>query len=158
YPLMSRWAKDDRTRLTRLYRQTTLLLSALALPMGVLVTLGAPWIVSILFGAEFSGTVPALRILIWSTVSLYLAIASGNLLISLGRERLNLMLNVAGAALNVSLNFWLIPAWGLLGAAWATTITFVFVLVGVTIVSLVALRTSGSEPAGSAGQSANSDS
>jgi O-antigen/teichoic acid export membrane protein len=92
------------------------------------------------FGSEFLETVPALRVLVWSTVAMYLAITSGNLLISMGRERINLLLNFCGAVLNVALNFWFIPAWGFVGAAWATTITFVFVLVGVSVASAWALR------------------
>ena len=140
YPVMSRWAKEDPPRLARLYRRTLLTLSLVAIPLGILVTTAAPWIVRLIFGTEFSGTVPALRVLVWSTVSLYLAIAGGNLLISLGRERTNLILNLFGAVLNVALNLWLIPVWGLIGAAWATTCTFVFVLAGVSVASHVALQ------------------
>jgi O-antigen/teichoic acid export membrane protein len=140
YPLMSRWAKDEPDRLKRLYWRSMLLLAVTGIPIGAIVTMGAPWIVQLVFGVEFLATVPALRVLVWSTVALYLAIASGNLLISLGRERVNLLLNLCGAVLNVSLNFWLIPAWGFVGAAWATTITFLFVLVGVTVASFTALN------------------
>jgi O-antigen/teichoic acid export membrane protein len=147
YPVMSQLAKHDPTRLRRLYQQSMLLLGLMALPLGVFVTITAPWIVQVIFGSDFLGTVPALRVLIWATVSMYLAITSGNLLISLGRERMNLILNLLGAVLNVSLNFWLIPAWGLLGAAWATTATFVFVLLGVTAASLAALNSKSRRPA-----------
>jgi O-antigen/teichoic acid export membrane protein len=139
YPLMTRWVKEDSNRLKRLYKHSMLLLAVVGLPVGAVVTIGAPWIVQLVFGSDFAGTVPALRVLVWATVAMYLAITSGNLLISMGRERINLLLNFCGAVLNVALNFWFIPAWGFIGAAWATTITFVFVLVGVTFASIVAL-------------------
>jgi O-antigen/teichoic acid export membrane protein len=141
YPLMSRWATEDPGRMKRLYWQSMLFLGLVAVPIGAIVTIAAPWIVQLLFGSTYSETVPALRVLVWASVALYMAITSGNLLISMGRERINLMLNVCGAALNILLNFWFIPQWGFVGAAWATTITFVFVLVGVTLASVIVLRT-----------------
>lgn len=140
YPLMSRWAKDDPDRLRRLYSRSIAFLGLVGIALGAMVTAGAYWIVLLVFGSEFLETVPALRVLVWSTVAMYLAITSGNLLISMGRERINLLLNFCGAVLNVALNFWFIPAWGFVGAAWATTITFVFVLVGVSVASAWALR------------------
>jgi O-antigen/teichoic acid export membrane protein len=140
YPLMSRSAKDDPERLKRLYWRTLLLLGSVALPIGATVTLAAPWIVQIVFGSEFLGTVPALRVLVWSTVAMYVAIVGGYLLISAGRERINLILNGCGAVLNVTLNLWFIPAWGFVGAAWSTTITFAFSLFAVTVASLLVLK------------------
>jgi O-antigen/teichoic acid export membrane protein len=155
YPLMSQWAKDDPPRMKRLYRQTMILLGVLALPIGLVTTVAAPWAVPLVFGSDFEGTVPALQVLVWSTVSLYLAITSGNLLISLGRERINLVLNIFGAGLNIGLNFWLIPRWGFIGAAWATTATFVFVLIGVSIASALALHRISPQPVGVRLQSGN---
>ena len=74
-------------------------------------------------------------VLVWSTVFLYLAISGGNLLISMGRENINLVLNMIGAALNITLNLLLIPSMGFVGAAFATTATYLFILTGISAAS-----------------------
>lgn len=128
YPWMSRYAVEDRDRLRALYRKSVLLLGLLGVAVGIAVTVTAPLIVRVVFGPQFAGAAPVLTVLVWATVCLYLAISGGNLLISMGRERLNLAILAAGAVVNVTLNIYLIPPWGALGAAWATVATFIVIL------------------------------
>jgi O-antigen/teichoic acid export membrane protein len=45
------------------------------------------------------------------------------------KTQFNWIASGAGAALNVGLNFWLIPAYGMLGAAWATLAAYALMLV-----------------------------
>lgn len=140
YPLMSQYAAEDRYRLRALFRTSVLMLGAVAVPIGVAVTLFAPLIIRLLFGASFVGAEHALGVLVWSTVFLYVAIVGGNVLISLGRERINMALNLVGAALNIVLNLWLIPKMGYIGAALATSVTYFFILVGIMTAARLALE------------------
>lgn len=128
YPLMSLYAVEDPGRLRTLYRKSVLLLGLAGVPLGIAVTVTAPLIVRIIFGTQFASAAPVLTVLVWATVFLYLAISGGNLLISMGRERLNLAILAAGAVVNVTLSVYLIPPWGALGAAWATVATFLVIL------------------------------
>jgi len=132
YPLMSRYAVEDPGRLRALYRNSVLLLGLAGVPLGIAVTLIAPQIVRVVFGTQFAGAAPLLTVLVWATVLLYLAISGGNLLISMGHERLNLAILAAGAVVNVALNLYWIPTAGALGAAWATTVTFFIILLATT--------------------------
>jgi O-antigen/teichoic acid export membrane protein len=145
YPLMSR-AASDRDQLRVVFRQSVILLGAIALPMGIAVSVGAPLIVRLLFGQRFAGADRALSVLVWSTASLYVAIVAGNLLISIGRERTNLLLNVIGAALNMLLNILLIPRWGFVGAAVATSATYFFILMSMMTAATLALYPLGTRP------------
>ena len=58
-----------------------------------------------------------------------LAIGSGRA----RRTQLNWVVTGAGAAANVGLNFWLIPRWGMVGAAISTAAAYVVLFVGMTL-------------------------
>jgi len=139
YPLMSRYAKEDQERLRALYKQCVVYLGAVAVPMGIGITLFAPLIVKLLFGAHFANAAQGLMALVWSTVFLYLALPSGNLLISMGNEKINLILAMIGAGLNIGLNFLLLPTMGFVGAALATTVTYFFLLTSSSIAAYTVL-------------------
>ncbi len=140
YPAMSQYAGADRPRLRQLYHKSLGVLAAVALPMGLLVTFGAPMIVRALFGARFVGAERGLAALVWSTVCLYPAICGGNLLISMGRERINLAINIVGAIMNITLNLFLIPRLGFVGSALATSATYLVILLVILVEAERALR------------------
>lgn len=146
YPLMSTYARQDLDKLRALYKRSVFYLALVALPIGIGVTALAPVIVRLLFGAKFIGAEQGLRVLVWSTVFLYMALSGGNLLISLGREKINLLLNSLGAGLNITLNMLLIPSMGFVGAALATTGTHLFILMGISVGSYLALYSASTEP------------
>jgi len=140
YPLMSRYAKEDPERLRALYKKSVLYLGVAAVPMGLGITFFAPAIVQLLFGAKFIGADRGLMVLVWSTVFLYFSISGGNLLISMGKEKINLVILSFGAFVNIGLNLIWIPTMGFVGAALSTAITFFAILVGVTIAVQVCLH------------------
>ncbi|MCX6081544.1 MAG: flippase [Chloroflexi bacterium] len=76
-------------------------------------------LVNLLFGADFSASIPALRILAWMlvpyTINTFLSLA----LLSSKQEK-NMMIALTSSLVAlVALNLWLIPRLGLSGAAWA---------------------------------------
>ena len=133
YPLMSRYATTDAVSLRGVARQSRLILATAAVPVGLGVTLLGPLVIRLLFGDAYAEAGLALQILIWSTVCIYMAITGGSLLIALGREKLNLAILGVAATINVGLNLFWIPRWGFLGAASATTVTYIVILVWTTI-------------------------
>jgi O-antigen/teichoic acid export membrane protein len=58
-----------------------------------------------------------------------LAIGSGRA----RRTQLNWVVTGVGAAANIALNFWLIPAWGMVGASISTLAAYVVLFVGMTL-------------------------
>jgi O-antigen/teichoic acid export membrane protein len=122
YLLRLRRADPDRYgwRLQQLYD----LLAWLGISVAVSVTLAAPWLVGLLYGSAFADSATILQIHVWGGVFIAMRAAFSKWLIA---ERL-LMFSVvsqgAGAVVNIALNLVLIPAFGGVGAAWATVISY----------------------------------
>lgn len=129
YPLMSSYAAENPDRLRNLYQKSLLSLTSVALPLGIAVTALAPIIVTIVFGAAYKSAALGLQVLIWSKVFIYLAISGGNLLISIGREKVNLSILASASLINIALNFMWIPQFGFVGAAFSTSITYLAILI-----------------------------
>jgi O-antigen/teichoic acid export membrane protein len=133
YPLMSRYASEDPGMLKKLYKKCLLYLGVIAIPMGICITLLAPVIVRLLFGAKFIGADRGLMVLVWATVFLYFSISGGYLLVSAGKEKVNLAILALAALANIALNLLWIPTMGFVGAALSTAITFLIILIGVIV-------------------------
>ena len=103
--------------------------SWIALFLGAL----APWLVELLTGPKYQRAQEAVGLLSFAFVAYagYTVLAIGS-----GRARktqLNWVVTGVGAAVNVGLNFWLIPAYGMVGAAIATAIAYVVLFIGMAI-------------------------
>jgi PST family polysaccharide transporter len=77
-------------------------------------------LIIILFGESYASGGVVLGIHIWAAVFAFLSSVSGKWFIAEGKQLLSLQRNLLGAAVNVILNLYLIPAYGAVGAAVAT--------------------------------------
>jgi O-antigen/teichoic acid export membrane protein len=129
FPLLSRYAAEDRSRLVRLTETGLKVLLALAFPIAVGTTLLAEPIILLLAGPSYlPQSAYALQILIW-----YLPISFVNgllqyVLIAVNRQRTLSMAFAAGVAFNIVANVVLIPAYGYLAAAIVTVASEVVLL------------------------------
>jgi O-antigen/teichoic acid export membrane protein len=130
FPMMITFAATDVAALRRLYWKASMQLAAIALPMVAVVTVAAPYIVRVWMGPEYAPVVPLMRVLIWASALLYVALPSANLLIALRFQRINFWMMIPATVLNVALNLVLIPRFGALGAAWATVAAYAFLAIG----------------------------
>jgi len=89
---------------------------AVALPT----TLLSDWIILILYGNAFQEAADVLRIYIWAGVFVSLGVASSKWLVAENLQRYSFYRSALGAILNVGCNLWLIPIYGIKGAAFAT--------------------------------------
>ncbi len=103
-------------RLKKLYELVVVLSFAVAIPFTFLAT---P-IIHLLFGAAYAGAGAVLAIHIWASVFVSLGVASNHWFLAENRPMLNLQRTILGALVNVALNLWLIPLYGMTGAAIAT--------------------------------------
>lgn len=94
--------------------------------LSVVCCLGARPIMHLYGGAKYSGSAPLLAVLVWSEIPIFFASTFANGLLASNLQNWVLWPTVAGAALNVGLNLYLIPRWGALGASWATVIAYWF--------------------------------
>lgn len=107
-------------RLQKLYDLMVLLALAVAVPMTFL----SDWIIELLFGEAYGRAGGVLAIHIWSSLFVFLSVASGRWFVTENLAMLAFKRNLYGAALNVILNLVLIPKWGVQGAAMATLISY----------------------------------
>ena len=109
----------------RLRRFAVLFFSA-AFAIAVLMSFAAPWIIILLFGEGFATAVEVLRIHIWAGCFIFVRYLISQHLLITEQEPLSLLSHGIGALLNVVLNLWLIPTMGIIGAAWATLISYAY--------------------------------
>lgn len=109
-----------KKRLKALY----LLIVIAAILIAVISTIFAPWIVNLLFGSEYLGTIIILQIYAWSAVGFFLSIVITKYFLSENRSQSIFWYNLLSMSVNVVLNFVMIPAIGLIGAALATLISY----------------------------------
>lgn len=108
------------SRLQKLYSLMVLIAVVIAIP----ITLGSDQIVALLYGEAYDQTAAVLMIHIWSAVFIFLLHASGKWLINENFTKNAFYRNLAGAMLNIGLNFYLIPTMGIIGSAIATLVSY----------------------------------
>lgn len=126
YPDMIRAHQQGLSPYYLKLRRFALLFFAAACSIALVMTLIAPWIISLLFGAGFVAAVEVLQIHVWAGCFIFTRYLISQHLLITEQEPLSLASHVIGALLNVGLNIWLIPKMGIVGAAWATLISYAF--------------------------------
>lgn len=126
FPALMHARRDDparyRKRLQQLYELMVLISGSIAL----IITIAAPTIYQLLYynRPEFHIGAPALAIHIWAGVFVFLGTASGQYLIAENLTRISFLRTAIGALANILLNLWLLPRYGMNGAALATLLAY----------------------------------
>lgn len=107
-------------RLNKLYN----LMSLVSIIIAIILSVFSGFIIHLFFGEAYSSSAAVLAIYIWSGIATFLGVASNQFLIAENLTKLSLYRSVFGMITNVLLNFWLIPIYGINGAAWATLISY----------------------------------
>lgn len=110
-------------------RSLTLLTGSISLVTVLLIFIFAPLIIQVIYGEQFIAAIPILRIFVWSSfLSILMMIASQHLII-INKTKVFLVISIVTAAINIILNYLLIPIFGMAGAATATIISFISYLI-----------------------------
>lgn len=106
-----------------------------SLLQSLFMTIFAPLIINIMYGAEYSASIPVMRLIVWYTTFSYLGGVRNIWLLAENKQKYLWIINLSGALANVVLNFVLIPVMGTMGAALASLITQIFtnVIIGYII-------------------------
>jgi O-antigen/teichoic acid export membrane protein len=131
WPAFAYSIEDDRdARRTYSFVLTYLLVVAswIALALGAL----APWIVEAMTAPKYQRADEAVALLAFAG-----AVYAGYTVLAIGsgrarRTQFNWIVSGFGAALNIGLNFWLVPRYGMVGAAIATAAAYVALFLGMT--------------------------
>jgi len=123
FPTLSLVAATETRRLVFAYEKSFKMLAIIALPLAVGIGVTADSLVTLAFGHGFDQSIPALRILAPSIALLFVNNAFIYTLTAINRQIDFTRLSLATLVVNITLNLGLIPAYGYLGAAAASTLT-----------------------------------
>lgn len=106
-------------RLQKLYDLVVWMAIAIALPMTFL----SDWIINILYGSDYNQSADVLMIHIWAGVFVFLGVASSKWFLIENLQVYSFYRTLAGAIINIILNYILIPIHGIFGAAISTLVS-----------------------------------
>jgi len=138
-PTFSILHMTDREALSDLYRKALKYLFIISLPLAVFVTFESADLVALVFGPGYMRSVPVFKVLIWAAVFMFLSHLASTLLTCIDRQWTVIRIAAGVLILNILLNVALVPAFGMMGAAWVSLATELFF----TLVLVVVLRLYG---------------
>jgi O-antigen/teichoic acid export membrane protein len=119
FPLMSRYASDDRDALFRAYRLAVKLLLIVALPLSFAAWALAQPLLGILAGSQYlPQAADVLRVMIWYMPFGFINSVTQYVLIALDQQRFLTRAFAIGLVFNVTANLLLIPRFGYMAAAY----------------------------------------
>ncbi|CAH6796741.1 Flippase [Vibrio chagasii] len=122
-----------KSKSTSKYRIATKSLHSLMLWGAILLasffTIFSEIIIRNTYGIEYIEAASVLSIYTWASIPVFLGVSSTIWILSENLQKYKLIMDVFGALLNIALNLYLIPKYGVLGAAYATLISYSLTLV-----------------------------
>ncbi len=108
------------SRLQILYQ----LLILISFVISVVLFLGKDKLILLLFGPTFQEAAKVLAIYVWSNIFIYMNNASWQWYLAENLQFYASLRLALGALVNILMNLYMIPHWGITGAAWATLISY----------------------------------
>ncbi len=135
FPLMARAYQPDQpgggVQFRFLVEKLALYTLLIGIPLGIAFTAAADAITVPLFGADFQPAAQVLRVLIWYAALTMIVNVFAQALMVQNRQRQYVALRTGGLILKLGLNLVLLPALGVIGAAAASVIAELAVLIAV---------------------------
>jgi O-antigen/teichoic acid export membrane protein len=135
----------DGVRRAEVAARATRLALALTFIMALVLAIGGPWIICLLFGHRFDASMRPLRLLLPGVIPLSGAMVLTSYVAAIGKPRLNLWGSLVGLVPTVVLLFCLVPSMGIDGAAIASSVAYtatsLFILCCFCRESTMSLRT-----------------
>jgi len=107
--------------------------------------LGSGLLFDVMFGGKYDPSIPVYKILVWYLFVVFSYGAFSNAVVAKGGVKKILVMTASMLLLNVVLNLFMIPAWGAVGAAAATLVCEVLILVCVLVMSFATTGKSGTK-------------
>lgn len=119
FPVFSRLKTENKTELAALFQRGFFGFLPPILLLAILIMgLSAP-IIHFLYGEAFAPSAAGLAVIIWSVVFMFANTLSSHTLVACDREKDIIKITAANLLVSLSLNFWLVPRFGFIGACWA---------------------------------------
>lgn len=127
-PLMTEYfVKNNKNKFKELYRKSFWYSFLLNLPVFIVLLVFSRFIINILFGDAYVLGSTALSILAIGYFFRLMFMPNTKLLEVFKKQNVILAITIIAAIMNVIINYFLIPIYGIIGGAMATSITYVFI-------------------------------
>lgn len=126
FPALYKLKVDNPERYLQRMQQFLDFMVIVPVGVGFLVSLVAEPLVVLIYGSEYVNAVTVLQVYIWSSVFVFLMVATGSYLIAENKTLFLLFRYTLGMLINVVLNLLLIPVYGIEGSAIATLVAYLF--------------------------------
>jgi len=91
---------------------------------GLALAIAAPFLVPVLFGQPYAASVLPLLVLLPATAMLTVRTMLSNYFVAAGKPGFNAKIQALSVTVNVAANLWAIPRYGILGAAFASLVSY----------------------------------
>jgi O-antigen/teichoic acid export membrane protein len=133
YPAIARFSVKHKDQVSALFTRGFKLLLILAIPMVPAIFITSDLLIRIVNGPEFINAVPALQTLSFTAAILFINIYAAGLYGATNNQGKLVVIQIIGLALNTVLNYFFIPIYSHVGAAFSTVVTESLVL-GITLI------------------------
>jgi polysaccharide transporter, PST family len=123
FPSVVQARRDDELLYYRRIQKLFSLMVVLSLSIAVPITFISSRLILALYGADFSAAGQVLAIHIWASLFVFLGVAQGPWDLAESMTKITLFRLSSGAVLNIVLNIFMIPEYGIVGAAVATVMS-----------------------------------
>ena len=123
FPIVSGLHRESIASLRKVYKTSFRYLVVIALPIAVGTLLLSEHLIYTIYGEGYLKTIPALKILSFALVFIFVNYILMNILVAVDRQMTNAIMAGTCVFVNIVLNMCLIPHYGYLGAGTATVIT-----------------------------------
>lgn len=134
FPSISKAFIQSKRKFLQLFLSQCLFLAVVWLPSVIMGCFFAPHIIRIIYGQGFLAGVFSFKILLFVLGCAYMFLILRNLFIISNQQRTFVVLMILGILLNFVLNYFLIPKYSLNGAAFATLITYIVLVIVAMII------------------------
>lgn len=126
FPKLISLREKSEAAFNKRFQQLLDLLFTLAFGVALIVTFSADSLVDIFFGKHYEQSASVLVIHIWAAVFIFMRAAFSRWILIENALKFSLITQGAGASINILLNFFFIPRFGAIGAAYATLTSYAF--------------------------------
>ena len=128
-PTLARTYAGSKETVNSVYQTSFRMLFIISMPLAVGGTLLASQIVVLLYTDEFAAAVPAFQVLVWVVPLMSLHTLCSGMATAIHKEKPQAKIRVTAAIANIALNIYVIPRYGLMGAAVVTVVTELFLFI-----------------------------
>jgi len=124
FPAIMNARRDDSERYIKRLQNMYDIMVWISMSVALFMTFASPIIYHIVYTPEFWDGAHVLTVHVWAGIFVFLGSASGQYLIAEGYNKLAMLRTGTGALVNILLNIFWIPKYGIMGAALATLVAY----------------------------------